>query len=1060
MSTQVLLAPAGAGKTAYTIQRAMQAARSLQTPWVIVPSANQVRALRQRLAGQGGALGVQAVTFPQFYKQLLNMGGRAVSELGEPVRHRLLRATVDALCDAGQIVHYAALRTRPGFAAALGELIRELKQGMIRPSALAQALADYAGGGPRLDELATIYQAYQKRLQEGNWADNEGLGWLAAETLRQNPQLARGWPLVLVDGFDSLNTIQLAILACLGERVGELTITMTGELGRDRPTAHARFQHVRAQIASALLPTVHVLDLPDGCSLDPAIRHLESALFEPGASPLATEAGSPVELLETPDRAAEAREALRWCKARIVQDGMAPGQVALLARSLDAYRPFLLDIAREFGLPVRLTANMPLAESPLIQALLEMLRLPLPLPPTGEWTLKRQRVVETWRSPYLDWTKALAHEGEGLAIDLAAARSLDDLARRGLVIQGLAQWRQAFADNLPTPDRDRDNDDEPESSGKPEIAGLRTLFEAFVRRITPPAQGSYQEYVAWLEDLLGDDPQALYGREERDALGSLDLMARLSPEANSGDRQALLQFADILRGLVWAEKRLGSQERIDYPRFVAELEGAIQAATYQLAQPAGCEDLLLASLHEARGLSFRAVAMLGLAEGEFPRVQREDLLLRETDRAYLQERGLSIDLRLQSNEPARFYEGLTRGRERLLLTRPRLADDGAPWEPSPYWAALCPLANVQPVRLGGSALQPELVASEGELFAMAAASATGGLWVGQEALSADWDRVLAGSALFHQRSHASAAGPYDGDLSAQAAELAERRGADRPWSTSRLESYLSCPFSFFVGSLLGLKARVEPTEGYDAAQRGSIMHAILERLYREQPLATLDERLASLEQTARQVLEQAPKKYGFRATAWWEQVKEEIVALLRQNLVALAEIDGHGQWTPSHLEAHFGRQDSAGVWQPALVIARGGETLRLTGIIDRIDVNAAGQLRIIDYKSGGGGTAYGPKGLEQGDKIQLPLYALAAAEALGLGQPVDGFYWHLNSVKQSSLTLAKEGYESTCEQAAGHAWRAVDGARAGRFVPTPPTTGCADWCPAAAFCWHYQPRSY
>ena len=33
-----------------------------------------------------------------------------------------------------------------------------------------------------------------------------------------------------------------------------------------------------------------------------------------------------------------------------------------------------------------------------------------------------------------------------------------------------------------------------------------------------------------------------------------------------------------------------------------------------------------------------------------------------------------------------FYQAITRASERLLLCRPYLAEDGQPWEPSPYWS--------------------------------------------------------------------------------------------------------------------------------------------------------------------------------------------------------------------------------------------------------------------------------------------------------------------------------------------------------------------------------------
>ena len=84
-------------------------------------------------------------------------------------------------------------------------------------------------------------------------------------------------------------------------------------------------------------------------------------------------------------------------------DGCRPGEVALLARDVAPYRPFIQQTAAEFGLPIRLVDGLPLRENPAVAALLDLLQLALPNP-TGELSLARRAVVEAWRSPYFDWS--------------------------------------------------------------------------------------------------------------------------------------------------------------------------------------------------------------------------------------------------------------------------------------------------------------------------------------------------------------------------------------------------------------------------------------------------------------------------------------------------------------------------------------------------------------------------------------------------------------------------------------------------------------------------------
>jgi len=296
-------------------------------------------------------------------------------------------------------------------------------------------------------------------------------------------------------------------------------------------------------------------------------------------------------------------------------------------------------------------------------------------------------------------------------------------------------------------------------------------------------------------------------------------------------------------------------------------------------------------------------------------------------------------------------------------------------------------------------------------------------------------------------------GPYDGDLTAHAEAFARRFGPEHVWSSSRLEQYVTCGFFFFVASVLRLEPREEPTEGLDARQLGNIYHRILQEVYQKvsaKDRTSLEELLAALPVVAERVLDEAPRREGFRETAWWAETRWEIVERVRRSLEALVELDG--DFVPSRFEEPFGLQGS-----PPLVVETGQGRFLLRGIIDRIDRGSGGAVRVIDYKTSAP-SGFTKAAVAEGKKLQLPLYALAARDALGLGEPVDGFYWHVRQAERSSFTLSgfDGGPDGAIKVALDKAWGAVRGARSGLFVPRAPEGGCPSYCPAAAFCWRYQ----
>jgi ATP-dependent helicase/DNAse subunit B len=232
-----------------------------------------------------------------------------------------------------------------------------------------------------------------------------------------------------------------------------------------------------------------------------------------------------------------------------------------------------------------------------------------------------------------------------------------------------------------------------------------------------------------------------------------------------------------------------------------------------------------------------------------------------------------------------------------------------------------------------------------------------------------------------------------------------------------------------------------------------MLHRILELTYRRaaDPSDTND-CLNAMEAAAGEVLAGAPREYGFRPSPLWLRQQRELRKSLQRTIEALAEAS-HG-YVPRRFEAQFG------IEQPPLSLPTAVGEVRLRGYIDRIDSGPDGRLRVIDYKSSG--TPISRQDLAEGRRLQLPLYALAARDALKLGQIEGGFYWHIHRAEASALKLetCEGGVEGALNEVVQHVAHHIGGIRGGRFKPHPPPEGCPGYCPATAFCWRYAPREF
>ena len=718
------------------------------------------------------------------------------------------------------------------------------------------------------------------------------------------------------------------------------------------------------------------------------------SLGEPARAPLPAPPGG-TSVVSAPDPEDELRAVIRDLIGHAAA-GTPLHRVAVLYRMNEPYARLaqeLLDTAR---VPWTGPSTRRLADTTAGRVILGLLHL-------AEHDFARDAVVEWLASgPVRD-------PADGRAVP---ASRWDTLSRQAGVVKGLAQWADRLARlarRLAT-ELEASGDDELSEGARRHREADRDDAERLARfvadlgvRLAPPSPSTWPVLSAWARDLHdlylgGEGHRAVWPEDELDA-------ARRVTDALGG--------LDAL-GEIRAEVTLTT--------FIRALESELDVSAGRIGRFG--TGVFVGSVRHAYAGDFDIVYVVGMAEGEFPPLGREDPLL--PDRARSDTGGaLPLHAVRRTEERRDYLAALATAPERVL-SYPR-ADPRAQRKRLPARWLLETATRLTGSLVGAEELTRHASADWLHVVPSFEAGVCGATEAGslverdvrslrawqlarspldRHPLVAATPRLAAGIDAVQQRRSGSLT-RFDGRVGPMPGLLPEVGDALSP---TALETWATCPFRYLLARVLRVREveRPEATDRISPLERGSLVHAALAEFLdtvnpRTSPddgwsdeerallLAIGERRCNQMEAeglTGRPLLWKLERRRILRELYWFLGCDEEIRAAF--GIIPV----------PDGRERAFGFGAESG--EPAMITLADGREVRFHGVVDRVDQAPDGSLVVVfDYKTGWR-TDDPEAGLERGNKLQLPVYALAMGR-LGPSAEVRAYYWYVRPSGDSTL---------------------------------------------------------